>query len=206
MEANRERQRIGGRSEQVRLAVGAAVLAILSEGTIDLTTVEVAERAGVSRRTVYRWWPSHADLLAEALYQHVRTVGVPDTGSWSTDLRTFAHRVAAFAAAPVDLALTRIIATGRHRDLTDAIFAHYEPVLVGWRQMFERAVGRGEATGAQSAETVLNTLLAPIFLAPLMTGMAPTPTAIDQLVDLILAATLPVSGTIAERPRGSVRD
>ena len=89
----RTRQRAGGRSEQVRLAVGRAVHALLAEGRYPFTTVEVAERAEVNRRTLYRWWPTHDLLLAEALHHHVRLVEVPDTGSWAEDLRVFAHRI-----------------------------------------------------------------------------------------------------------------
>lgn len=191
MHTVRERQRSGGRSEQVRRAVGTAVLEILTEGNIEFTTVEVAERAHVSRRTLYRWWPTHADLLAEALHRHVRTVAIPDTGAWITDLREFAHGVAAFAAAPVDLALARIIASGRHPDLTHAVFTHYEPVLEVWQQLLGRAIDRGEASDRHSPETVINTLLAPLFLAPLMTGAAPAPREIDAVVALVLDATAP---------------
>jgi len=187
----RERQRAGGRSEQVRLAVGGAVLALLAEGRTDFTTAQVAERSGVSRRTIYRWWPDRSDLLTEAIDQHVRTVAVPDTGSWAHDLRTFAHRIAAFAAAPIDLGIARVIASGRHTDLATAVLERYEPVLADWRAMYDRALARGEACDRQGPETVINTLLAPLFLAPLMTGAAPSPDAVDGLVDLVLAATEP---------------
>lgn len=195
------RRRSGGRSRQVRLAVGAAVLEILTEGTIDFTTVEVAERAGVSRRTIYRWWPTQADLLAEALEQHVGTVETPDTGSWAGDLRAFAHQVAAFAAAPVDLALTRIMATARHPELNEAILTHYAPVLLAWQEMLRRAVSRGEASERHAPDAVLNIVLAPLFLAPLTTGHAPAAAAVDQVVDLVLDATAPGDGPPPTRRR-----
>ncbi|WP_241565974.1 TetR/AcrR family transcriptional regulator [Prescottella agglutinans] len=79
--AERMRTRSGGRSEKVRVAVGEACLAFLAEGRLDFTTLEVAARAGVSRKTIYRWWPAHNDLLVEALAMHVRQVAPPDTGS-----------------------------------------------------------------------------------------------------------------------------
>lgn len=185
----KERQRSGGRSEQVRLAVGQTVLAMLSEGHFPFTTVEVAERSGVNRKTLYRWWPTQDRLLAEALNHHVRGVEVPDTGSWSTDLRLFAHRVAAFAANPVDLTMTRIMVSGLHPDLNHAVVAHFEPIMAEWHAMLERAVSRGEATDTHRPETVINAVVSPLFLAPLTTGLPAEDQTIDRLVELILDAT-----------------
>lgn len=189
MPNSRQRLRSGGRSEQVRLAVGRAVLDLLGEGMVELTTVDVAERAGVSRGTIYRWWPAHADLLAEALDQHARTVEVPDTGAWRSDVHEFAHRIAAFAAAPVDLALARLVASGRYPELADALARHFAPVMDAWRAMLERAVARGDAHDRHSSATVINTLVAPLFLAPLTLGGPADPDAVDRIVALVLDAT-----------------
>lgn len=189
MASSRQRLRSGGRSEQVRLAVGCAVLDLLGEGEIDFTTVDVAERAGVSRGTIYRWWPRHADLLAEALDQHARTVEVPDTGAWRSDVHEFAHRIAAFAAAPVDLALARLIASGRYPELGEAVTRHFAPVMEAWRGMLTRAVARGDAHDRHSSATVINTLVAPLFLAPLTLGGPSDPEVIDRIVALVLDAT-----------------
>ncbi|GAB2860320.1 TetR/AcrR family transcriptional regulator [Nocardioides pacificus] len=186
------RQRSGGRSEQVRLAVGRAVLDLLAEGHFPFTTVEVAERAEVNRRTLYRWWPTHDDLLAEALTHHVRTVTVPDTGSWTADVRVFAHEIAAFAADPVDLTMTRIMVSGLHPAFNAAVVEHFAPVMAGWYEMLARAVARGEASSTHDPRTVINTLVSPLFLAPLTSGQRTPPEFVDQLVALVLDATRPV--------------
>lgn len=189
--SSRERQRAGGRSEQVRSAVGATVLELLSEGRTSFTTVEVAERAGVSRQTIYRWWPTHEALLTEALGQHARGIPAPDTGSWAGDLRAFAHAAAVFAAEPVELALARAMASGTAPELNRAVTTEFEPAAVAWQEMVARAVARGEASTAHLAPTVLNTLLAPLFLGPLMNGHPVPPARVDEVVDLVLAATAP---------------
>ncbi|WP_106398420.1 TetR/AcrR family transcriptional regulator [Actinocorallia populi] len=187
----RVRTRSGGRSERVRRAVGEAVLAFLAEGKVAFTTVEVAERAGVSRRTLYRWWPEHDDLLVEALSLHVRKVEPPDTGSWESDVRAFAHLVAAFAADPVDLAMSGIMAGRRHPDFNALVIDQYRPVLDAWRQMVARAVARGEAGDAHAPGTVVTMLVSPLFLGPLMLGRPSSEDEIDRMVDLVLAATRP---------------
>jgi AcrR family transcriptional regulator len=185
----KERQRGGGRSEKVRLAVGRAVLEMLAEGHYPFTTVEVAERAGVNRRTLYRWWPTQDLLLAEALQHHTRGIDVPDTGSWSSDLSAFAHQVAAFAANPVDLTMTRIMVSGLHPDFNQAVLAHFEPIMSGWYAMLERAVARGQAGDTHHPETVISALVSPLFLAPLTTGRQAGSQTVDRLVDLVIGAT-----------------
>ncbi|WP_033343014.1 TetR/AcrR family transcriptional regulator [Catenuloplanes japonicus] len=55
------------RSEQARQAVLYAVDDLLLEvGYAALTMKGIAERAGVGRQTVYRWWSTKAEILFEA--------------------------------------------------------------------------------------------------------------------------------------------
>ncbi|MGH3296727.1 MAG: TetR/AcrR family transcriptional regulator [Trebonia sp.] len=79
------------RSEASRQAILAAAMALAAEvGYSGLTTEAIAARAGVGKQTIYRWWPSKADVLLEAgaakadLY-----VPVTDHGSYRGDLRAF---------------------------------------------------------------------------------------------------------------------
>jgi AcrR family transcriptional regulator len=55
------------RSEAARLAVLHAVDDLLVEvGYAEMTMKGIAERAGVGRQTVYRWWSNKAEILLEA--------------------------------------------------------------------------------------------------------------------------------------------
>lgn len=183
--------REGGRSERVRLAVGDAVRSILSEGRWQFSIVEVAERAAVSRRTLYRWWPTTADLLAEALDQHVLRVPVPTAGVWEQDVRDFAHALAGFAADPVEIATGALLASRTHPELADVVTARYQPVLAVWREMASQARDRGELNPELSPGMVVTALVSPLLMAPLMTGRPMRPRDVDQLVEVILAATRP---------------
>ncbi|MFJ1707042.1 TetR/AcrR family transcriptional regulator [Kitasatospora sp. NPDC088346] len=62
------------RSEDARVAVLQAIDDLLGEvGYAAMTIKGIAERAGVGRMTVYRWWPTKAHILIEACDQDARS-------------------------------------------------------------------------------------------------------------------------------------
>jgi len=58
------------RSERARKAVlDAAAELLLARGLEAVTMDAVAEGAGVSKATIYRWWPTKQTLALDALYR-----------------------------------------------------------------------------------------------------------------------------------------
>ncbi|MEV0242826.1 TetR/AcrR family transcriptional regulator [Streptomyces sp. NPDC050674] len=86
------------RSDKSRRAIYDAALALVVEVGYPKTTIEgIAARAGVGKQTIYRWWPSKADVLMEAFLdlagQSTGEAGpapyaFPDTGDLAADLKT----------------------------------------------------------------------------------------------------------------------
>jgi AcrR family transcriptional regulator len=79
------------RSEASRQATLAAALELATETGYGRLTIEgIAARAGVGKQTIYRWWPSKADILLEAGAAKADLhVPVTDHGSYRADLRAF---------------------------------------------------------------------------------------------------------------------
>jgi AcrR family transcriptional regulator len=77
------------RSETARRAVLDAALELCQrDGYQALTIKGIAERAGVGRQTVYRWWPTKEAVLLEALRDFALRQGrrlTPDTGDAPRD-------------------------------------------------------------------------------------------------------------------------
>src|SRR5262245_28873804 len=90
-----------GRSEQARLAVLEAADDLLVEhGFAKLTVEAIAQRAGVAKQTIYRWWPSKTDILLEAfLTDAAEELTPPDTGDLGADLVGHLSALAAFLTA-----------------------------------------------------------------------------------------------------------
>lgn len=79
------------RNEAAREAIIDAAVGLLQEVGYEGFTIErLARDAGVGKQTVYRWWPSKAAVIAEAVGARAQdTIPLPDTGTLAADLREF---------------------------------------------------------------------------------------------------------------------
>lgn len=60
---------------------------LLSEGSADLTFERVSRAAGVSKTTLYKWWPSKGALALDGYFHAVeQTLAFHDTGDIRADL------------------------------------------------------------------------------------------------------------------------
>ena len=67
-------------------AIEATLELVAEHGLIGLTTNAVAERAGISKATMYRRWRSKDDCSSTRSTRLVSEITVPDTGSTRNDL------------------------------------------------------------------------------------------------------------------------
>jgi AcrR family transcriptional regulator len=110
-------QRGRPRSEPARRAVLEAVDDLLVEqGYAAMTMRGIAERAGVGRQTVYRWWSTKAEILLEACAEdaceELRTAADADA---RRDLVTFLRALNAFLiASPAGLAYRALLGEAQH--------------------------------------------------------------------------------------------
>lgn len=79
------------RSEESRLAILGAAWDLVGEvGFGGLTIEGIAAQSGTGKQTVYRWWPSKADVLLDALATQADLhIPIPDDGSYAADLLGF---------------------------------------------------------------------------------------------------------------------
>ncbi|WP_030903413.1 TetR/AcrR family transcriptional regulator [Streptomyces sp. NRRL F-5126] len=86
------------RSESARVAVLHAVDDLLVEvGYAALTMKGIAERAGVGRQTVYRWWSNKAEVLYEAsVIDALQELSVVRTGKPREDVKAYLDALVGF--------------------------------------------------------------------------------------------------------------
>jgi AcrR family transcriptional regulator len=81
-----------------RKILQAAARLLERDGYTRITIDALASEAGVGRQTIYRRWQTKADVVLELVADRADfAVAVPDTGSYSADIREFMR--SAFAAA-----------------------------------------------------------------------------------------------------------
>ena len=194
------------RSERARQAIlQAAADLLLDEGTAHVSMDTVAERAGVSKATIYRWWPSKERLALDALLEWTATGSAPrDTGSLRGDLLALVRPwVREIRRRP----FARVIGALLTEAQSDPAFAedyrrHFvEQRRAPMRAAFERAIARGEAPADLDVEVALDLIYGPVYHR-LLHGHAPlTDRFAASVIDLALAGIL----TSPQRSRGVSR-
>ena len=182
------RRRTGGRSEAVRAAVAEAALSVLREGRSDFGVAEIAERAGVHRATVYRWWPTSTDLLREALTMHGARLTIPDTGSWTGDVAAALDRLGTFLADPIELALTAAFAAAGDPAGNQAQIEYWQPVQDQLAALVARAIERGEIADDVDPPSVALLLTGPILTYTLAYRAVPPPQLLTRLSTAVCRA------------------
>ncbi|WP_308012785.1 TetR/AcrR family transcriptional regulator [Microbacterium paraoxydans] len=115
------------RSEEARQSVLEAMRRALAAHGYEAVTIEgLAEAAEVSKQTIYRWWPSKAAILGEALLEGGlpgAEVSVPMTADLGADLRAWFSAMSASLADPEGVAVARalIVVTASAPELGQAL-------------------------------------------------------------------------------------
>jgi AcrR family transcriptional regulator len=139
--------RVGGRSERVVRDVRSAAAAEMARvGYVALRVEDVAARAGVNKTTVYRRWPTKADLVKDML----RGLGgdlceAPDTGSLERDLLELLRRFIARVTTPEGQGIYRMLMAELHQPEVEAFARSLrEEHAAPWHTALGRAVSRGD--------------------------------------------------------------
>ena len=156
-DADRGRRRPGRwRSEDSRDAiVQAAAELVVEQGYAAVSIEKIAQRAGVGKQTVYRWWPSKGDVLMEALARKADVhIALPDEGSWAADLRRMLDDSFALARVPQLGELLRALMVEAQPD--PAFGARFRGEFLERRRaalatLVERARQRGDLPAAPTA-------------------------------------------------------
>ncbi len=186
------------RSERSRRAIITAAGELLEEQGLRAMTVEgVAQRAGVSKKTIYRWWPRKGVLALDAFYDDWSSAPeelMPDTGTLMGDLRLRARATVKLMTSerlgPTFAAL--LVEAQNDPALADAFREHVlEPLREQARAIFGRAIARGELRPDTDVEVAIDLFQGPLFLRLLYTHSPLDEAFADAIAEMALAGVLP---------------
>ncbi|GAA3343026.1 hypothetical protein GCM10020358_40170 [Amorphoplanes nipponensis] len=177
------------RGAGARRRVLEAALAVLdADGLGGFTMEAVARRAGASKATLYRHWPSTGALLVDAMDATYRPFPAPATGRLESDV---AELLGAFVALLRDTPFPRLLGSfiaaaerepalaARHADLTRR---RREPLV----EILRRARERGELPAALDLELTTDLLTAPFFYRRLVAHHPIPPTLVGEVIEQVL--------------------
>ncbi len=184
------------RSTRSHEAVLTATIAVLDDvGYSGLTMEAVAAAAGVGKATIYRWWPSKASLIIEALDTTVPTPRAVSTGHTRTDVRAIVQAtVEDYLHTPLGPNLAAIAADAT----ADPHAADRLAALLGSRRAAHASVllaaaGRGDLPHDIDVHLLLDIITGTLIHRALL-GVAPDEHTIDQLTDLLVTGAPPRAG------------
>ncbi|WP_084259235.1 TetR/AcrR family transcriptional regulator [Microtetraspora malaysiensis] len=194
------------RSESSRQAIFAAAAELCAERGYGRLTIEaIASRAGVSKKTIYRWWPSKGAVILE-LIDEAATADAhhPDTGDLATDLRTQLTAVIGMLTPPHTSVFAGVIAEAQHdpalaRDLRERLI---EPRIAQFKDRMRRAQQQGQLSPDADLDVALDLLYGPLYHRLAFHLGMPDPAYLDTLIAHALHALTPPAAPDPGSPPG----
>src|SRR4029077_4035167 len=154
------------RSEQARQEILETAYKLLRDKGFDgVGSHEIAQVAGVSSATLYRWWKSKEEILFDACFEHMKPVlAIPEIGSALTRLRRYVLRAREFLVSEEGAIMARVL-TGIHEDkrLRQMFLERYvNPRRQIQRGIIEDAIASGELKRTTDTELLIDALNGPV--------------------------------------------
>jgi AcrR family transcriptional regulator len=164
----------------------AVTLRLLQEHGYDGLTVDaVACAARASKSTVYRRWPSKAELVLAAFIEGIRLVAVPpDTGTLRGDLLRIGEAICQHGHQHAGTIRAVLVEAARHPALNDAMehqFLDQREALL--QHILQQAADRGEIAAAAITDELWDLLPGYLIYRSLIPSRPPTRETVRALVD-----------------------
>ncbi|SFJ70532.1 transcriptional regulator, TetR family [Paenibacillus sp. UNC496MF] len=159
---------------------------LLQEGFKNVTVEKIAERAGVSKATIYKWWPNKAAVVMDGfLDAAAQRMPVPNTGSVLEDVRLHAANLCRFMVSPEGAIIAALIGEAQvDAVLAEAIRSRYiRPRREEAAAIIRRGADRGELGEGLDPALGVDVVYGPLFYRLLVTGEPLDESAVARLVE-----------------------
>jgi AcrR family transcriptional regulator len=171
----------------------AVTLQLLQEHGYDRLTVDaVAATARASKATVYRRWPSKAELVLAAFIDGIRQVAVPpETGTLRGDLMKVGELVCQQAQQHAGTIRAVLVEVSRNPALNDVLqhqFLDQRKALID--HVLQQAVDRGEIEEATVNDELWDLLPDYLIFRSIIPSRPPTRHTVQALIDEVIIPSL----------------
>lgn len=182
--AGRGRPRDPGAEGRILRAAGAE---LRQRGYEGLSVERVAERAGVAKTTLYRRWPSKAELVVALITELRDEVPFEPTDDPTQDLERLVVAVTTvLAATPASLVADLTAAAARDVRVGDNVRALWSARHAAVTAVVARAQAGGLTDDSVPPAVLVDQLIGPLYYRLLVTGEPLTPAYARELVASVL--------------------
>ena len=171
----------------------AVTLQLLQEHGYDRLTVDaVAAAARASKATVYRRWPSKAELVLAAFIEGIRQVAVPpETGTLRGDLLRVGELICQQGQQHAGTIRAVLVEVSRSPALNDVLQHQFiEQRKAMLNHILQQAVDRGEIDQAAINYELWDLLPHYLIFRSIIPGRPPTRQTVQALVDDVIIPSL----------------
>ncbi|MFE9022900.1 TetR/AcrR family transcriptional regulator [Streptomyces sp. NPDC007808] len=174
---------------------------LVERGFTGLTIEGIAQRAGVAKQTIYRWWKSKVDILLDTLIDDAREAlewRTDDAASTEENLASHLRRVADFFDEPAGQVLQALLGQAQLDSETAAslregfLKEQRERDVAGLREL----LGRDDITvDDRTLDHLVDVLLGPLYYRVLVFGAPSDKELLDSTTRLVVALARESSST-----------
>lgn len=180
------------RSIETSNAILESAYVLMASTGLAATTIDaVARHSGVSKMTIYKWWPSREALLIDAFLQHAaQMLPLPPVSSGSPTARARRHAAAYAEALQGEFGKVQLAVISECISKTGSAELFYARYLQFRRDALVEMIAAGQNDGSILAEGPAEDLYDAIYgslFYRYVFGITPiTPAYASNLVDLVL--------------------
>jgi AcrR family transcriptional regulator len=162
-------RRRGGRprDEARRAAILTAAGDLMLEGGLGAATMEaIAARAGVSKQTIYNWWPSRGAVAMEGFMLRADPLGqVPDGVPAAEALRILAVELVRLLSSPAGALMRSLVAEAQSQtEVADALRDQWlTPRRAAVVEIVEAGIAAGEFDPDTDVDVAMDHVFAPLY-------------------------------------------
>jgi AcrR family transcriptional regulator len=182
------------RSVHANQAIIDAIVDLLVTGGYHEVTIEaVATRAGVAKTTIYRRWPSKAEMVVEAISACKKDCLQAESCAGETVACSLVGMLSMLSCSRTSRVLTGLAVEMAHNEelavaVREGLLKPNREVVLG---TLRRGVGTGEFRPDADLDVVADLLVGPMFFRMLVSGAELTPELAAETVDLVLRGISP---------------
>ena len=168
--------------------LGATAELLFERGFAGTSVDEVSRRSGVAKTTIYRHWPTRADLLRDACSNVGTPMEVPDVGTYEADVTALLMNLSHLLRSAKWTSVLPSVIDAAERD--PEIARMYSKLQEGYsaplRIVIQRGIQRGELPKTTDIDVVIAALTGPLFYRRWFSREPLTQSFVKQIIRRVL--------------------